>query len=101
MLYVSNDSATSEGLQKHILDLGYFKLEGRDKQRLVEERQHKWNLNAVQLIEFFSSLGFLLEVAAAESFNHWSMMLIDQPEQALAIQPALLHVATTASAAAV
>ena len=34
----------------------------RDAERKVDERQSKWNANAAQLIDFFSSLGVLCEV---------------------------------------
>lgn len=34
----------------------------RDQQRLVSERQPKWDANAAQLIEYYSAQGLLAEV---------------------------------------
>jgi hypothetical protein len=68
-MYVSDDLTTSEKLRKHISGQGHRNWQERDRDRLVEERQHKWTVNAAQLIEFFSSLGLLVGVAAADSSN--------------------------------
>jgi hypothetical protein len=75
VLYVSNNSATSETLREHMCTLDHYCWWERDAHRLVEERQHKWDLNAAQLIDFFSSLGVLVEVAATDSSNAYPQTL--------------------------
>jgi transcriptional regulator of met regulon len=77
VLYVLDNPATTKRLRQHAVNSRKLcdpfthatDHEKRDEERLVKERQPKWQQHAAQLIEFFSSLGVLVEVAAERSLG--------------------------------